>query len=358
MRKEYLLVLDVGTETVKALILRKKEILGLGKEYYERFGVFDGRDFQKDIIKKAILGAVDKAQGQAEIKVKPVLLGLPADVLKIRVTFQKFRRENSKKIIGAKEKKEIHQKILTGAKKDIARIFCQDSGILAQDLEFLNLEILEVKIDGYQVPGISGYDGENLEFRILASFTPKYYLENFRKIINNLGFKIVKIVHPAQNLSSVLGRERPTGIFLDIGGKITQIFLMKNGKLEKIEEIKNGGKDFSEALSQTLGVSERRARILKERYSRGLISKESKSRLKEIFSGPLQDWFGNLKVKLITMKGLISSNIFIFGGGSLLPEIEDILSEGGYRVKFIRFFNNPQNTTLLLLSYYAQKENF
>lgn len=365
---EYFLALDLGTETVKAAILKKEGqkpiILGVGLEYYEQFGVWDGKDLEKDILKKTISKAVEKAQEQAKIKPKSVLLGLPADIFKARIIFEECNRvvgeRSPKKIIEAKEKKEIQQKILAQAKKNIAENFCRDSGILPQDLEFLNLAILEIKIDGYLVPEISGYDGENLEFRILATFIPKYYLENFRKAINNLGFKIVKIIHSAQNLSSVLGRERPTGMFLDIGGEITQIFLMKNRKLEKIEEFKNGGKAFSEVLSQTLGLSEKRARILKERYSRGLISKESRPRFKEIFSSPLQEWFENLKAKLRITKGLIPSDIFIFGGGSLFPEIEEVLSEEGWgelpwagepRVKFIRFLNNPQNTTLFLLCY-------
>ena len=51
------LVLDIGTEAVKVLFSRKEAdgnitILGAATQYFERYGVFDGEDFETDMIKK------------------------------------------------------------------------------------------------------------------------------------------------------------------------------------------------------------------------------------------------------------------------------------------------------------------
>lgn len=371
--EEHFLALDIGTEAVKALIFCRQNgkitILGASSQYYDQFGVFNGRDFEKEVFKKAVAKAAEDARGGVRLKILPaVFLGLPADIFKGRVVFQSSKRKNPKEIIDEKEKEEICQGVLKTAEKKISQDFSQISGILPQELEFLSLEILEVKIDGYEVPDLQGYQGENLEFRILATFAPKYYLQNFREILKDLDFGVLEIIHEVQNLIKVF--KENNAIFLDIGGEVTQIFLMKDGKLEIIHEFGLGGRVFSQALSRTLGLSEEEARNFKERYVRMQFSEETRKRIKEIFSDAAKEWFGKFKSRLKTHKGLLPSTIFLFGGGSELPEIAEILEEGGWEVKFIlpkqlnvddktHILNNPKYINAFLLCYaYARKKNF
>ena len=145
--------------------------------------------------------------------------------MKGRIAPQVYQRENPQKIIKREEEEEIYQTILRGAQQRVSQDFAQISGILPQELEFLDQEILEIKIDGYEVPHLQGYDGKNLEFKIFSSFAPKYYLQNFKKILEDLKLNILKIAHPAQNLTDIFNGA--DGIFLDIGGLITQLFLVK-----------------------------------------------------------------------------------------------------------------------------------
>lgn len=358
------LALDIGTEAVKALIFEKQGektiILGSSSQYFDSFSVFDGRDFEQEVLKKAVLKVINAAQEIAKIKTNFTFLGLPANVLKARVIFQDFRRENPKNIIDEKEKKEIQETILKGAERGISQVYALEAGILPQDIQFIDLKILEAKIDGYEVPGIQGYDGKNLRFRVLATFSPEYYLENFFKISQDLNLKILKIVHPAQNLTAAL-LEEDNAIFLDVGGNLTQVFLIRNGKLEIVNEYGIGGETFSRALSEVLGLTKVRARIMKERYSKGLLSTEARKRIQEILFPHIEDWFSGLKSKLKKTKGLIPSSIFLFGDGSLLPGIKEILTEGSWkglhftdepRVKFIypKDFKNIVDTNHILNS--------
>lgn len=363
------LVLDIGTEVVKTLIFKKREekivILGAASQYFDQFGVFDSRDFEKDVLRKAIFKSLQNFDlqnlgGQA-------ILGLPADIFKARVIFRSANRQKPKEIINNKEEKGIYQTILKEAQKEISRIYAQKSGILPEDVQFIDSKILEIKIDGYEVPGLRGYNGKKLEFRIFYSFLPKYYLQNFEKITKELDLGVLKITHPVQNLIKALGLARPFGaanaIFLDVGGEITQVFFVKEGKIEGIHEFEVGGRAFSQALSQALGLNEERARDLKERYSGGLLGEESRARISEIFSDVLQEWLRNLRSKLRNSKSLLPSTIFLFGGGCQLPEIQGILDEGDWEVKFIypkdlksiidttHTLNNPKDINLLLLCY-------
>ena len=381
-KAETTLLIDVGTETVKALLFeehsffstlrcarvfeesgQKIKILGSSLEYFDRYGIFDSRDFETDVLKKAISRAI-KNLGKGEEMNKSVILGLPAHILKARVIRQSLKREEPKKIIGdedkssssptealdevkkrtkfsspfagarvidGKEEKEIFQKVLEKAKRNICQIYSEQSGILPEDIQFINLKILEMKIDGYLVPAIQKYEGKTLDFIILATFLPNYYLKKIKNIIESLGLTIKAVIQNAQGLNSYIN-ENTDKIFLDIGGTITQIFLVKGGVLEKIDEFPIGGQIFSKAISEKLGLRETEARILKERYSKRELSKESSERIKEIIWFPCQIWFRNLKLKLkeMTARHPLPLNIILFGGGSQLPDVQDILKNGDW----------------------------
>jgi len=427
-KAEIFLGLDIGTEAVKAIIFsfsgkkdKKITILGNSFSYFDSYGIFNSKDFEADVIKKTISKTIEETKSKVNQKpseakpsesedegkpergklhrlpseAKPseaadetksqrppnlTLLGLPADILKGRIVFQSFKRENSQSmIIDKKEKEVIYQKILSKTQNEISQIFAGESGILPKDIHFINLKILEIKIDGYVVPAIQGYDGKNLDFRILAIFLPKYYLENIKKIIQTFAPGGLEILNLAEVLPYFFRNRVADGIFLDVGGNLTQIFLVNNGKLNKVDEFQIGGETFSQTLSQSLGLEISEARALKENYSKGELSEEGvRKRVREIFSQSLEEWFKNLKLKLKT-HSLLPSTFFLFGGGSQLPEIQEILEEGDWegfsfftppKVKFIypkdfrnieditKKLNSPQDVPLLLIANYYDQENF
>lgn len=392
-KAEIFLGLDIGTEAVKSIIFsfsgkkdKKITILGNSFSYFDSYGIFNSKNFEADVIKKTISKTIEETKSKVNQKPNLTLLGLPANILKGRIVFQSFKRENSQSIIDKKEKEVIYQKILSKTQKEISQIFARESGILPKDIHFINLKILEIKIDGYVVPAIQGYDGENLDFRILAIFLPKYYLENVKKIIQGLIPGGLEILNLAEVLPYFFRNRVADGIFLDVGGNLTQIFLVNNEKLNKVDEFQIGGETFSQTLSQSLGLNIKEARILKENYSKGELSEGVRKRVREIFSQSLEDWFKNLKLKLKTQMSfreggvivgeatgsLLPSTFFLFGGGSQLPEIQEILEEGNWegfsfftppKVKFIypkdfrnieditKKLNSPQDVPALLLCY-------
>lgn len=376
-KEKTFLALDVGTESVKTILFKRKDckiiVLRNSLQYLNQFRIFDGQDLEINLIKNVISKTITDNQKETGIKINSVLLGLPANILKARIDFYSLTRKNPKEIISETERNIILQQTLNETKENISQKFKNESGILPKDIHFICLKIIETKIDGYKVQKLDGYKGKKLDFTILVTFLPKYYFENIEKTIKNLNLKNFEIVHPAQNLINIF--EKTNAIFIDIGGELSQFFLVNKGKLENINDFDIGGKTFSRTLSEKLGLEEDGAKILKERYVKKELSEEVRKRIREFLFPEIKNWFYELKSKLENTKPVLPSNIFLFGGGSLIPEIEEILEGGDWgdivfflspEIKLImpkdlkniedktKNLNSPQFIPTLLLCYHGQ----
>ena len=343
------LVLDIGTEAVKVLFSKKGvdgkiTILGAATQYFEKYGIFSSNDFENDVLKNAILRALDgayqnfiffgergerKKSRQGWIK-WPVIISLSSNILPGRIFLASFSRKgHSHSKISKSEEKNIYEQLFREAKKKVSLKFSEETGILPTEIQWTALKIIQAKVDGYPVSGLCGYEGENLKIKILTVFLAKNYFQKIEKITAELKLKVLKIIHTAEVLPVIFNKNKKDGIFIDVGGENSQFFLIKSGSLEKMGGFKSGGKVFSQQLVDILGIDEETARVLKEEYSKKLLSPKAMARVKEILRPGENDWYGCLKDKIraIGPEEFFSPNIFLFGGGSLLPEIKEVLEE-------------------------------
>jgi len=410
-KEKIFLGLDVGSGFVKAIIFKKiclpagrgksgdplgKKIIVLASSFQgiEESGVFNGRNLEFDIMHKAVSVALENARRNlflsgAERKVKKkiekkkrwqAVVTFSPEKFKARVVLQNFVRKNPKEKISSRESRTISQEILEKAKKDGCKNLFSDLGILPDDISCLNLKIGEMSIDGYLVPRLEGYAGKNLSFKVVATFMPKRYLQGAKKVLNGLGMEAVKFVHLAESISRISSYEEKESLFIDTGAAITQLFLVKGDNLRQADEFKIGGADFTEKLAEDLGLDGDSAEDLKKRYSSGALSIEAAKKIKDLFEGQQGRWYSLLKNKIqkVFQKDLLDLNVYLLGGGSLLPEIREVLERrkesaaGGYQafgkssvkliypkdLKYIESIasniKSPYMVSSLLICYHAQ----
>ena len=249
------------------------------------------------------------------------VINLSPEIIKIRTYSGVLERKDSQKKIEEKEKDLIYKEAFAMTKKKIAEKFYEDNDVLYQDIHFESFEIIEKKINGYEINDFKGYKGREIEFSAFTTFFKKDYLE----ILKKLNIEIIKIDTGIRAMNNFLMKEK-SGMILDIGGKDTRVLIFKNGKIKNSKEFKGGSNIFSLKVMDVFGINRNLARTLKEEYIEGKLSPEVSLKIRKIFLKESKIWHNDL---WRTLKGSkeVPGIVFLIGGGSLIPEIRETLKE-------------------------------
>jgi len=337
-KKENFLVIDIGSRGVRGLILEKEDkknrIKKFSSETFRKFSTFQTDSFENDVFKKAFSKVLIELGLENNSLPTTTLIGLNPEILKAKITNFSVKREDYKKMI--EKDKETLELILDKAQKETIKNFIKHNNeLLINDFQVIRKNVIERKISGYKVSSIKNRNGKIFGFKVLVIFTLKKYLKIINFVKTFFNSKNILLVHKTQGIFSwIKNRKNFSGVFIDIGSNFTQIFLLNNGLVEHTLEVKIGGDIFTKTLSEKLGLTDEEAENLKIKFSRGDISSGSKKIIQELLSKSLNLWFDSLKQELKKCCNdfdlFLPRNFYIFGGGSLLPGIKNILKNGDW----------------------------
>ena len=348
-KKQSFLVLDIGSQGIKGLILEKedkqKKVKRFASKSFEKFGAFQTVSFEKDLLEKNLSQVLKELKPGSRSLPETILIGLSPEILKGRIIASSFKRDNPEKVIEEKEKNIISDWVLNEAQKKAAEAFREKSGISVNEFQALRKKIIERKISGYKVPSILGFKGEIFDFEILVVFTLKNYFRIFDILKKSLNFERITFIHKGEGLISWLKNKKNfSGTFIDIGSRFTQVFLVEDGLLKWITEFEGGGDIFTQTLSENIGLSQKEGEDLKLRFSKGELSSGSQKIIRELLYPPLNSWFKTLKQELEQGSNkfhfVFPPDFYLFGGGSLLPGLKRILKKGDW--ENLSILNSPK----------------
>jgi hypothetical protein len=330
------LVLDFGSGFVKGFCLLRNQnrviIQKAAEQPIKFFTVFDTakekketalypKNFYLEIIEKAA-GKVLAELGPAAITGASVMIGLPANCLKVRVAKISYQRDKAKKKITSREAKAIYRQVFQEAKSQVLLELKQTGQALPQEIKVLRARILEIKISGYQVSDITGFLGQDFDFRVLTIFLNTAIWPDFQKIIHNLGIKNYQIYHTVEGLMKIQAYlQKEQAVFVAVGARFTQFFGFKKGFLEAANEFEAGGMELTAALQERLKISEAQAEELKLGFATNSLSPKVTERVKQIFQPTVERWIKYFQEK-IEAAHLVNVPILFIGGGCLLTELK------------------------------------
>jgi len=339
-RNKNLVVLDIGSQFIKALLLKvdKEEkrgvLIGWAKEYY-----LD--DFEKLCLN--CQKAIRKVEKKAGLKAEELFIGVGGDILRGTSTTFCYKREQPKEKIDLTELKYFIQKTQWKAFEKIRKEFGLEYGFPETDVRLVSAHIIDIKVDNSHLGNPLGFQGHTVCLSIFNNYTSLNWLENLAKLASWLGLRLIGINSSAYALINCLELDhfsKDDILIIDIGGRITELTLIKRGG-EAIEtrNFNLGGHLFSRSIAEFLELKTDEAELIKMKYSKDELSYEARKKLEKLFAPNVFSWLGGVKIVLdefFKKYKALPAKIFLTGGGSQLPGIEEILKKkGGFKTDFI-----------------------
>ncbi len=323
--KKKFLSLDIGSEAVKGVLFAENNndiiIEKAALSYFEKFGVFETADFEKDVFRRAITQCLEQLCGKNE-KIQQSYISLPEHNIKEAILAYQLSRQDAGQRIEKSEKAKIYKEATAQAENQaILKFFGPEAKI-----SFLEKKIVESKINGYKVADIEGYKGEIVELKIYLAFAQSEYADHINDYFSGFNWKSNSFVSVNSVILDNFQTEKSTALFLDIGGETTKILAFKSGSPYFVGEFEAGGKAITGRIAELLAMGQSSSRDFKHRYCAGELAPETVQKVKTVIEPTVAAWTFDLK-KFLEEEKLRPVKIFLFGGGSLCPDIPEILKK-------------------------------
>lgn len=314
---------DVGTSQVKVLIaeqdLKNKKdvprIIASGTA--EARGMRHGYVTNINDAAKSIRAAVSMAEKAAGIHVRKVLVSVGGVGLGAIISFGGVAVTKADNEITDLDVKRA----IEDSEKELPNSYIQNRKII-------HTIPLEYRIDGKRVLGRpQGLKGMRLEARVLYITCQAHHLSDLMLAFEEIDLEIVDVMAAPMAASLVtLGKTQKIAgcILANIGAETTSIIVYENNVPISLETFQIGSNDITNDIALGLKLSLEDADLIK--LGQGKIQEIPKKKLEEIIVARLSDIFDLIDdhLRKIDRNGLLPAGIILTGGGSGIPNIEEL----------------------------------
>ncbi|HAT53896.1 MAG TPA: cell division protein FtsA [Lactobacillus sp.] len=367
--------LDIGTTAIKVIVAENNHgemnVIGAGTQ--PSHGLSRGVIVDIDQAAGAIHAAIEQAEQKANVHIDSVILGIPANQLKIEPT------NGMVAVSEGNQAREITD-------RDVQNV---TNAALLQSLpperEIISITADEFVVDGFDdIQDPRGMMGVRLEMHGTMYTGPKTIVHNAKKAVEQAGLHVADItVTPVALGQTVLndGEQDFGTVIIDLGGGQTTAAVIHDHKLKYTTVDQEGGNYITKDISVVLNTSIADAEQIKRDYGFANADDASEKNefpvtvvgqnkpvqvtekyLAEIIEARLQQIFETIRASLDEVSALeLPGGVVLTGGVAALPGIvelaEDVL---GANVRIYvpeqMGLRHPQNATALSLITYSGRQ--
>ena len=352
--ENYYTALDIGTEYIKALIVKREGrngvVLGVSRQRQE----FADMEAGVPANIQGIIDSCDRAMSQAEDMCDTIpgqaVIGIAGEQVKGFSTSVTVPRADPALKINEVELVQTLQLVQKRALREAQHQMSLELGVPDVNVKLLNSAITSVRIDGFVVNNPIDFQGKQTVITVFNTFAPLTHVGALQTIASELDLELVATVAEPYAMARCAATDEVYdfgGIFVDVGGGTTDIALIRNGGIEGTRMFPIGGRVFTKKLAARFGISFADAEAVKLRHSRGELPPEHAEKVHSVLARDAEVLVEGVAITLQEMaKGdRLPTAIYLAGGGSALPEVKDQLKTFAWGEK-LPFARTPTVTAL------------
>lgn len=361
-QEKAIIALDIGTESVKAILFTVEEKQSMSGEVIGKRGIIKGvgkvhqrlGDLQNSITDIASVvrnakEAITIASQEAGLQPHQIVMGIAGEYVKGATSTMTYKREDSESKINVTELRNIVHKLQWKSFAEVRKALSEETGYPEIDVKLINSSIVNIRIDKYKVTNPMGFQGKEVQMSIFNAFAPLGHYDALQTIADELELELLSIISEPFALSRCLEFEEGelSAIFIDVGGTVTDIAIVNSGSIIGTKMFGIGGRTFTKRLSVELNISFKEAETLKWAYSADKLEQKSKKIIRNIINDDIEVWLEGVVLGISEFKQLNSlpSRILLSGGGTYLSEFKSTLNNRKWYKK-LPFPRAPQATYL------------
>lgn len=333
-----MLALDVGTEFVKAGILRVEGghgfVTGYARVRQKPGDMTAGAVSDIAAVTANCEEALKIAAKRAGVLPEQAVLGIAGELVTGKTTQLSFTRQQPIRRIDQEELAAIIQQAQQQAFREVRDELAQRTGYQDLDIKLVHAAIVGTRIDGQFVANPIGFQGEQVEIWVMNAFAPLIHFGALQTISAELDLDTLAIVAEPYAVSRVLMDDSGSrnAIAIDIGGGTTDLAVLRGPELG-LRMFAIGGRTFTKRLSQSFQISHAKAEQMKIDYATGQLPDRQAQAVKKALAGDLEVWLAGVELMLGEMAGgrPLPTEWYLCGGGSRLPDILQALQRHDFR---------------------------
>lgn len=332
--RSHFTVIDIGTEFVKALVVKREEgkgiVIGVGKVRQSLSDMQAGA--VADI--QGVIDNCDRALTEAEDMCGAIpgqaVMGIAGEQVRGFSTTMTMPRPQPQSRITQAEIATALQAVQRRAMKEAVRQMSSELGVDEVHVRLVHSSITSVHIDGYAVTNPLDFQGQVLEVSVFNTFAPLPHIGALQTIAQELDLELVATVAEPYALTRGCATEDVYefgGIFVDIGGGTTDIAVVRRG-IEAIRMFALGGRAFTKRLAGEMRMSLEEAERYKLAHAEGRLPAEQAAMVHEALEPTAEVLAQGIALSLEDLAGgdPLPPAVYLGGGGAALPEVAEQLA--------------------------------
>jgi cell division protein FtsA len=332
--ENYYTALDIGTEYIKALVVKREGrngmVIGASRQRQEIADMHGGVPSNIQGIIDSCDRAMSKAEDMCDTIPGQAVIGIAGEQVKGLSTTVTIPRADPNLKINEVELLQTLQLVQKRALREAQHAMSLELGVPDVNVKLINSAITSVRIDGFVVSHPIDFQGKQLVITVFNTFAPLTHVGALQTIASELDLELVATVAEPYAMARCAATDEVYdfgGIFIDIGGGTTDIALIRNGGIEGTRMFPIGGRVFTKKLASRFGISFADAEAVKLRHSKGELPVEHDEKVTGVLARDAEVLVEGIAITLQEMsKGdRLPTAIYLAGGGSALPEVRNQL---------------------------------